>query len=131
MAITLSNGSQTLTLPEGLAWTDEFSWSPVVQTSEPSLTGALVVDAAVREAGRQITLEGDSQTAWATRSLVGQLQAWAAVPRQIYVLTLRGESRTVIFDHERGAISATNPVVFYADPEPTDFVGLTVRFIEV
>lgn len=131
MAITLSNGTQTLALPDTLAWIDEFTWSPVIQATEHTVTGALVVDAGVRQAGRQITLEGDADTVWATRALVAELQAWASVPGQTYVLTLRGQQRSVIFDHERGAISATEPVVFYTEPEPTDFVGLSLRFIEV
>ncbi|MFN3415887.1 MAG: hypothetical protein ACK4ZD_06175 [Caldimonas sp.] len=131
MAITLSNGTQTLALPDTLAWIDEFTWSPVVQTTEHTVTGALVVDAGVRQAGRQITLEGDADTVWATRALVAELQAWASVPGQTYVLTLRGQQRSVIFDHERGGISATEPVAFFSDPAPTDFVGLSLRFIEV
>ena len=67
MAITLA----TLTLPTGLAWSDEV-WSALSQSSERSLTGALIVQQSVKLSGRPITLIGQSSgndyTAWITRA---------------------------------------------------------------
>ena len=59
MAITLQNAGTTLALPPDLIWTDELLWSPVRQSTERSITGALIVDRAVRVGGRAITLQGD------------------------------------------------------------------------
>ncbi len=42
MAITLG----AIALPDTLVWEDEFSWSPVAQSTEYSLTGALIVQEA-------------------------------------------------------------------------------------
>ena len=39
MAITLTYSGTTLALSDRLAWTDEFSWSPVQQAMEYSTTG--------------------------------------------------------------------------------------------
>jgi len=58
MAITLTYNATTAHLSDRLAWTDEYSWSPVVQATAPSTTGALLVDVGVLQAGRPITLEG-------------------------------------------------------------------------
>ena len=45
-----------LALPAGMIWQDEFDWSPALSAQEYSLTGALVIDAGTRQAGRPITL---------------------------------------------------------------------------
>lgn len=75
MAITLG----AITLPAGLAWQDEFAWSPVSASSSYSLTGALIVEQATKLAGRPITLIGQSSgndhTAWITRANLLTLQA--------------------------------------------------------
>lgn len=66
MAITLG----AFTLPQGLVWADEFDWSPLAQSTEYSLTGALIVEQAEKQAGRPITLVGGREFAWMTRSEV-------------------------------------------------------------
>ena len=58
MSITLSLAGTTLALSDRLAWTDEFAWSPVQQALEYSTTGVPLIDVAVKQAGRPITLEG-------------------------------------------------------------------------
>ena len=71
MSITLS----TVTLPQGLRWADEFDWTPVTQTTSYSLTGALIVEQAEKQAGRPITLVGGKEWAWLTRAEVASLKA--------------------------------------------------------
>lgn len=70
MAITL-NG---LALPDGLRWSDEFTWSPLQTTRDYSLTGALILQSAERLAGRPITLIGGERWAWMTRANLLALQ---------------------------------------------------------
>jgi hypothetical protein len=60
MAITLGD----LTLPQGLRWSDEQAWEPVVNTTQYSVTGALIVDTYTRQAGQPITLLGGQTWAW-------------------------------------------------------------------
>jgi hypothetical protein len=43
----------SVTLSGHMQWTDEFDWQPVVQTGSYSLDGALVVEAAVKQAGQR------------------------------------------------------------------------------
>ena len=92
------------------------------------IAGAIVVDSFGKIAGRPITLQGDH--VWAPRSLLLSLRTWAEVPGRVMTLSYRGESHSVLFDHERGAISAA-PVIDYADPEADDSYTLTLRFLEV
>lgn len=137
MSITLTHPTAgaggtplVLTLPQDALWTDEFTWQQVEQASQYTTTGALVLDAWAKQAGRPITLRGDVDYAWCQRSTLTTLSAWAAQPGQQFTLLLRGVGRNVVFDHAGGAIDAA-PVVPYSDPLPEDPYTLTLKFIEV
>ena len=137
MSITLThptagagNTPLALDLPPDALWADEFAWQQVEQASQYTTTGALVLDAWAKQAGRPITLRGDVDYAWCQRSTLTTLSAWAAQPGQQFSLLLRGIGRNVVFDHASGAIEAA-PVVPYSDPLPEDPYTLTLKFIEV
>lgn len=90
----------TVQLPRGLIWVDEFAWRPVEAATEYALNGALVHDSATRLAGRPITLQADADAGWngMTRAVVLAVHALAAVPGAVYVLTLAdGRSFDVSF----------------------------------
>lgn len=106
MAITLTHNGTTAQLGDRLDWSDEFGWSPVDQASAWSTTGALLVDVALKQAGRPITLVGTDTKAWISRALCSTLQAWAALPGAEFNLLLRGQVRRVIFDHAQGGFTA-------------------------
>ncbi len=137
MAITLTHTPASaepisIELPDQLDWVDEYSWSPVAQNKTYSITGALLIQSATRQAGRPITLEGRIDTAWCPRSLVDQLYAWAATPGIVLSLTLRGIARSVTFDHEKGALQGL-PVMFRPDADiaDDDWYYPTIRFLEL
>ncbi len=132
MAILLTNATTTLTLPDDLSWTDEFSWQPVVQTKTYTTTGALLIEEATRQAGRPITLESATDRAWCTRELVTTLRTWASTPNASMTLVLRGITRTVTFDHEKGALQGL-PVQFFADGSiaADDYYMPTLRLLEI
>lgn len=72
MTITLG----ALTLPAGLRWEDEFSWSAIREEIEATTTGALVIEPHTLQAGRPITLIGGRSYAWMTRvNLIALLAA--------------------------------------------------------
>lgn len=130
MPITLTNGATTLELDEDLYWSDE-AWSPVVQSTEHSIGGALIVDEGVKQAGRPITLEPeDERSGQMPRAVLDQLRAWAAEPALVMTLTLRGLSYQVLFRHRDGAITA-RPMVHFSDVDAGDWYFLTLRFIEI
>lgn len=132
MSITLTYNGTTLDISDRLDWTDEFGWSPVEQASGYGTAGALLVDVAVKQAGRPITLMGTDTKAWIGRAVCVILHAWAALPGAEFVLMLRGVQRTVIFDHAKGGFTA-NPIWKLLDGEITDeLVYLpTFRFLEI
>lgn len=88
MAITLG----AITLPSGLAWGDEFDWTPVEQSSDYSLTGALILQTATKLKGRPITLVGQSDgadhTAWISRANLLILKTALNVAGATFTLTL-------------------------------------------
>lgn len=131
--ITLSVGATTVTLPDDLYWADEASWSPVVQSVDRSITGALILQTGLRQAGRPITLEPpeDARSSWMTRSSLEQLLAWAALPGQVMTLSLREASRSVMWRHQDGAVLEARPVQHYSDVLPDDVYTATLRLMEI
>lgn len=130
--IYLANGLTTLTLPIDLHWADEFDWHPVEQAVDRSLTGGLIVQSLARDGGRPITLRPeDDQSAWMTRTMLEQIQAWAAISALELSLTIRGVARTVVFRHHEGPAVEARPVVHYNEVDGTDYYVVTLRFMEL
>ena len=133
MSLTLSDSGTTLALNPDLYWSDENTWHPVEQTADRTITGALIVQAAGRIAGRPVTLEPqDDSAAWMSLADVTALRNWAAVPGKTMTLTLRGVERDVIFRHQDGGFEA-RPVIQYRDGHEltTDFYRCTIRLMEI
>lgn len=130
--ITLTKGATTIELSDRLEWADEFDWSPIEQSTAYSTTGALLVDVAVKLAGRPITLQGYATAAWITRELCTTLQAWAAEAGTEFTLNLRGTARSVIFDHARGGFAAVPLWPLLDGEEHAEQIYVpTLRFITV
>ena len=130
----LFNGA-TLALPDDLLWSDEHTWSPVVASVSYLITGALLVQSATRQAGRDITLVGAADMAWVTRSVVNVLRDWAALPLDVvsgrFELTLTdGRIFTVAFRHADGAIGA-EPVTGFPARNDNDFYRITLKLMQI
>lgn len=130
MTISLSNGVVTVQLPDDMTWPDEFTWQQVEQSSEYTTTGALVLDSSVKQAGRPITLQGSETYAWCQRGDLLTLRNWASQPGVVFTLILRGLSRSVVFNHEAGAIEAA-AILDYSDPLDSDPYAISIRFLEL
>jgi hypothetical protein len=125
----------TLTLPDDLLWSDEYTWSPVVSSVSYLITGALLVQSATRQAGRDITLVGAADMAWVTRSVVNVLRAWAALPLDSvtgrFELTLMdGRVFTVAFRHADGAMEA-EPVTGFPARNDNDFYRISLKLMQI
>ena len=133
--ITLSNGVTTLALNPDLYWSDEHQFSAVEQSVERSLSGALIVQHAVKTAGRNITLQpADEYSAWTRGAVVDQLRAWEAQIALVMTLTIRGTAFDVIFNRTGGSPIEAPPVTFVSDSVDGDFgdwYRLTIRFLTV
>jgi hypothetical protein len=133
MPITLTRDLDVITLPPDLLWEDEFAWSPISQSTERSLTGALLIDVSARQGGMPITLTGTERHAWLLRTEVQALRAWVALPGQVFTLTINGQAFTVLFDHgtdETSRAFVVSPLIDFSDPQPQDYYcSVTLRFI--
>lgn len=126
--ITLSDGTTTITLPDGLQWQDEFGWEPVESSTEYSLSGALIVQEAAKQDGRPFTLYGGNEGAWATRATIKALHQMASVPGKTLTLSLWGQQYTVIF--RRPALAAAE-IMRLANPGDDHFYSITINLTEV
>ena len=130
MSTTLTHNSVTLPLPDDIVWSDEYDWHPVVQSREFTTTGALLIESAVKQAGRPISLNNTEEQAWFTKAQCDQLRIWAGLPGIVLSLNYRGVTYSVVFDHENTAFEAT-PLVFYRETVSGDYYIVNMRFIEV
>lgn len=135
MSITLARDLEVITLPPDLLWDDEFAWSHVSQSTERSITGALLVDVGTRQGGMPITLTGTERHAWQQRTEVQALRAWVALPGQVFTLSINGAAFDVLFDHgtdETSRAFVVAPLVDYSDPQGHHYYcSVTLRFITV
>lgn len=123
MAHTL-NG---ISIPSGLVWVDEFDWLESATETEHGITGALLVDAGERLAGRPITLEADTDAGWIERSVLAAIKALADAPGVSYTFTHHdGRSFTVLV-LEIAARSVARPEL---PPANWPYVA-TIKMIEV
>lgn len=130
--ILLTNGATVVELHPDLMWSDEFTWQPVQQVAERTITGALVVMPSAMTGGRPITLEPeDDDSAWMPRATIEQLRNWAADAGITLTLTLRGTERQVVFRHHDGLGLEARPVVHFSEMDSTDHYHATLRLMEI
>lgn len=120
----------TVQLPRGLIWVDEFDWQPVEAAAEYSLTGALIYDSAVRQKGRPITLRADDDAGWMRRDVAQAVNALAATPGAVYVLTL-ADGRLFNVSFAPSQPFEARPVARPELPGPHHPYVATIRLLEV
>lgn len=133
ISLTHPDTGDTLALPPDLFWSDEFEWAPVEQSVERSVTGAMIVQTSERIGGRPITLQPeDDKSGWISRADLEQLQQWAAVPGLALELSLRGQTRDVMFRHQdQGGALTAKPVFHFDNAQPGDQYLATLRLMEI
>lgn len=120
-------------IPPGCRWIDEFDWSPVVSEQAYSITGALLIDSAERQAGRPITLQASEDRGWngMTRAVLQQLYALTVTPGAQYPLQLDdGRSFTVIFRPAEEPITARPLGDNESPPDDWPYI-ITLRLTEI
>jgi hypothetical protein len=120
-----------ISLPKDMLWTDEWGASKVAQTVRRTLDGGLVVFYGERRAGLPITLQSQPDAGWLTRAQVEAIALRAESPGGIYSLTLRGETRQVMFRHQDEPAFDAEPLIPLADPQPGDFYIATIKLMTV
>ena len=122
----------TITLPDDLLWINEFEWNPVEQTTERSLTGALLVQEGQLLHGRPIVLSGSGEAGWVSRLTVKNLFALSKAANKTMTLTLPDSRQfSVIFDRSNGSPVEAKQVLPFAYPGENDQYFITIRFLIV
>lgn len=121
---------ETIQLNPDLVWNDEFSWAPVEQAIQRTITGALIISASTRLGGRPITLQSeDDSSAWMSAATVAALRNLAVSTGRVMTLTLRGTNRSVIFRHHESPAFEAIPIVRYDDG--ADWYRVTLKLMEI
>ena len=123
-----NDNGQTLDLHRQYKWTDEYGWTPLVQSSPViMLSGAVDIQQGTLLANRPITLDGTY--VWIERQIVQQLQAWSAVPELNFTLT-HPDGRTFNVMFTRPFIDNISEVkpVRPEDEQPTDKMKANIHF---
>jgi hypothetical protein len=122
--------STTIQIPRGVAWSDELEWAPVDTAAERGITGALIVDAAVKVKGRPVTLASlGSDQGFITRAVLLELQELAEIPLAKFELTLAdGREMTVMFAPGEIPVEA-EPVGKPELPTDDNLYTATLRFV--
>ena len=120
-----------ITLPDNLHWQDEYRWTPVEQRREYSLTGALLIDEAAKQAGRPITLTTPDGGGWTTRDTVEALRARLTTDQAMSLTLHDGRTFSVRWRHDKQPLVAEPLLPGLADPDANALYQLTLRLIEV
>ena len=119
-----------LTLPTDLIWLDEFDWTPVEQTQSYSITGALIIQSGVKQAGRTVTLAGDNSSGLIGRADLKTLQSKANSNSQMTLTLNDARTFNVVFNYAKNPIEAKQ-WIDYSDPVDTDFYTLKINLLTV
>ena len=122
----------TITLPDDLLWVNEFDWNPIEQSTERSLTGALMVQEQSLKFGRPLELSGGLEAGWVARSTVVDLLALSSIANKVMTLTLPDlREYTVIFDRQSGSPVEAQQILPFAYPGDDYKYSLTIRLLTV
>lgn len=119
-----------ITLPFDLVFTNEFAWSPITQSVNKSLSGALIVEEHKQLKGRRIILDGGTDGGWIDRATLLLLKAKMDTVDLQMVLDVDGNSYNVIFDQSNNPIDARQ-IIECSDPTATSQYHIKLSFIEV
>ncbi len=119
----------TLLLPDGLVWSDEFTAQRVAQSVRRTLDGGLVVFYGQHSGGLAVTLESEPDAGWFTRAQVEAIANLAASPGGLFTLQIRGQTFPVLFRHHEPPAFEAKPLVSLANPQPGDFYLATLKLM--
>lgn len=130
MAAPLTHTLGGIDIPRTLVWVEEFNWVAPVSAHEYSLTGALIVDTAIRQAGRPITLQGIADHGWIRHGALKNLHTLVnATTATLSLVLADGRAFTVRFAPEN-PIAATPVARAELPPEDLPY-AVTLRLVSV
>jgi hypothetical protein len=118
-------------LSPDLIWMDEFTASCVAQSVRRTIDGGVVTMATPRRYGHPITLQSAADAGLLTRETVQAVALLAEEPGAVYVLTLRGVSRAVMFRHDDAPALEARPLIHLAYPAAGHWYAVTIKLMTV
>ena len=122
----MANTLGALILPERMAWTNRWTYTPVMAQATRTIAGGLAIFTQAAVKGRPITLDAREGVSWLTRAQVDAIMAMAAKPGATFALVYQGESHQVRFAHHDPPAVELSPVWPLAD----QYTG-TIKLITV
>lgn len=123
---------ETVELPDGLYWTDEFEDVPFEEREERSITGLLLLFQQLKLEGQPLTLSSAEDKNWITRRALKKLYQWA---RQLELkmslsLELPVDDRTfeVSFRHTEKPVIAADEVIDAKPLSDDIYYRVTIKF---
>lgn len=113
----------SLVLLDDSVWINEWEWSPVDLKIERSLTGAAIINEAVKTGGRPVDLD----VGRLTRQQLLALKALADVPKATYSLSIALGTYTVRFNRPPYTVT---PLREIADPDSTEPYHVIVHLLQ-
>lgn len=120
----------TIQLPNSVVWINEFEWTPTQQSKTYTLTGALVIETAQKQAGRPIVLEGRQDSGWVKRNNIDALFSKLSSNDDMTLTLHDNRVFTVVFDHEAKPIES-KPIQDFPIPKNAQPYTLILRLLVV
>jgi hypothetical protein len=112
-----------------MLWTDQYDWTPTEQTETRTLTGALVIETAQKQAGRPITLTGTAESGWATKAQVDAVFAMLSTTTPLVLVLPDGTTFNVTFRNKDNPPVQAKPLLDYRTYQTTDYFILVIKLI--
>jgi hypothetical protein len=118
-------------LTDNAVWINEFTgWSPIRQTTEETLGGALVIQYGAMTGG--IAQPIDITNVWMTRSNATALHTASSTMNQPLVLTISQGTYNVAWRHENGTPAVELiPIYALSNPGNSDVYAVNIHLITV
>lgn len=120
----------SIDLGDQLEWVDEFEWDAIGQETQRSVSGQLLVQAAVKHHGRPITLASNGAE-WTPLAVVRSIELLRDTLGKVMQLTLPdGRQFSVIFNRDSAPLEAV-PLFRQVNPADDHLYEITLRLLTV
>ncbi len=127
MAIILSG----VTLPQGMVWEDENTYSKVAQSQIRTLGGNVLVYSQQLFEGLPITLISLQDQGWMTKQQVLDIQALADVSGAVYALEIETQNFQVMFRHQEPPAFTASALIPRVTTNLNDYYTATIKLMTV
>ena len=111
-----------------LVWIDQFTYSPIAQETDRSITGGLIVQGGEKKYGRPITLS----KSWLSKSTLASLKTLESEAKKTMTLVMDDASEySVIFNRSAGAAITATPLFDHTNAPDDWQYSVTIKLFTV